>query len=155
MCQRKDSLVTHGEDHHEAVCPPPACGNDHAKVDIHTAARRGPHITAGGYILKEAATCGEPMQEQVFWQNLWPLRGPCWSSLFQKDCSPCEGPMLEQGKSMRNGRQQLLCTDRSPPFPILLVLLWGVISIRNEGMKLSLGRRGVREGVLSFVFSPV
>ena len=95
MCQRKDSLVTHGEDHHEAVCPPPACGNDHAKVDIHTAARRGPHITAGGYILKEAATCGEPMQEQTPGRNCGLWRGAHAGAGFLAESVASEGPMLE------------------------------------------------------------
>ena len=38
---------------------------DHAGADIHTAARGGPHAGAGGYALKEAAACGEPMQKQA------------------------------------------------------------------------------------------
>jgi len=31
-----------------------------------------------------------------------PVRDPRWSSLFLKDCSPWEGPILGQGKSVRS-----------------------------------------------------
>ncbi|KAK4828810.1 hypothetical protein QYF61_000867 [Mycteria americana] len=41
--------------------------------------------------------CGEkPMLEQVSWQDCDPVRDPCWSSTFLKDCTPWEGPTLEQ-----------------------------------------------------------
>lgn len=45
---------------------------------------------AGGYSLKE----------------LWPMRRPCWSRFFLKDCSPRWEPMPEQGKSMRGKDQK-------------------------------------------------
>ncbi|KAK4811099.1 hypothetical protein QYF61_016385 [Mycteria americana] len=46
----------------------------HIRADIHTTAHGEPHASAGGYALKEAAACGEePTQEQVFWQELWPM----------------------------------------------------------------------------------
>ena len=38
----------------------------------------------------------EPTLEQVYWQDCDPMRDPCWSSLFLKDCTLWEGPMLEQ-----------------------------------------------------------
>ncbi|PKU39948.1 hypothetical protein llap_9744 [Limosa lapponica baueri] len=63
-------------------------------------------------LLAGAVACGEePMQEQVFWQDLCPSGDPCWSSLFLMDrtpwkgsileqflksCSPCEAPILEK-----------------------------------------------------------
>ena len=37
---------------------------EHVAVDIHTAACGGPHAGAVGYALKEAASCGKPMEEQ-------------------------------------------------------------------------------------------
>ena len=85
---------------------------DHGGADICTAACEGTHTTAGGHALKEAAAHGEltqeqssgrscsrgeePTQEQVFWQELWPVGDPHWSSLFLMDCTPWRGPMLEQ-----------------------------------------------------------
>jgi len=63
----------------------------------------------------------KPMQEQVFWQDMWPVRGLRWSSLFLNDCSAreglileqflknCslwEGPVLEQGESVRSKEWQ-------------------------------------------------
>ncbi|GAB0206221.1 hypothetical protein GRJ2_003087700 [Grus japonensis] len=36
------------------------------------------------------------MQEQVFWQDLWPMGDPRWSNLFLMDCTPWKGSMLEQ-----------------------------------------------------------
>ena len=83
---------------------PAACGEDHARADIHTAASGGPHAAAGGYALKEAAAHGEHMQKQVFWQELQSVGDPHWSSLFLKDCSLCS--TLEQGKSVRRKEQQ-------------------------------------------------
>lgn len=39
--------------------------------------------------LKEAAACGEkPTQEQLFWQELWLVVHPHWSSPLVKDCTP-------------------------------------------------------------------
>ncbi|GAB0183574.1 zinc finger and BTB domain-containing protein 5 [Grus japonensis] len=70
---------------------------DHREADIHTAALGRSHAGAGMYALKEAAAHGEdPTQEQVFWQDTWPMGDPCWSSPFLKDCTPWKGPMLEQ-----------------------------------------------------------
>lgn len=47
--------------------------------------------------MKEAETHGEePMQEQVFWQELWPVRDPHWTSLFLRDYSPWKGSTLEK-----------------------------------------------------------
>ncbi|GAB0192656.1 zinc finger and BTB domain-containing protein 5 [Grus japonensis] len=70
---------------------------DHSGSDIPTAAQGEPHSTAGGDALQEAAARGEePMQEQVFWQDLLPVGDPCWSSLFLKDCTLWEECMLEQ-----------------------------------------------------------
>ena len=39
--------------------------DNHSGADSHTAAHGGPHTAAGGYILKEAAAHGEPMQVQA------------------------------------------------------------------------------------------
>ena len=44
-------------------------------ADIHTAAHGGTHTAAGGYDLKEAAACGEPMQEQAPGRSCSPWRG--------------------------------------------------------------------------------
>lgn len=41
----------------------------HGGADIQTTSQRGSHAGSGEYILKEAAACGKPMQEQVFWQK--------------------------------------------------------------------------------------
>lgn len=108
--------------------------------------------------------------------NLWRTyagAGSWWSSLFLKDCSPWEGPMLEQflnncspwqvfmleqGKSTRTKEWQtgIVMYWPQPPIPHPPCAASGRgVSIRNEGMKLSLGRRGVGEGVLSFAFSRV
>ncbi|GAB0193692.1 zinc finger and BTB domain-containing protein 5 [Grus japonensis] len=57
---------------------------DHIGADLHTAAHGGPYTTAGRCALKEAAAHGEPTQEQVFWQKVWPSADPCWSSPFLK-----------------------------------------------------------------------
>jgi len=47
--------------------------------------------------MKESAACGEePTQEQVFWQEPWPMGDPQWSSPFLKDCTLLKVPMLEQ-----------------------------------------------------------
>jgi len=86
--------------------------DDHGGGNVHTAARGGPHATAGGDPLKEAAAHGEPiqsrllagavahgedsMQEQIFWQDLWPVGDPQWSSWLLKDCISQKGSVLEQ-----------------------------------------------------------
>ena len=36
------------------------------------------------------------MQEQVFQQELWPVKDPGWSSLFLRDCTSRKGPKLYQ-----------------------------------------------------------
>ena len=36
------------------------------------------------------------MQEQVFWQKLWSMVDPHWSSPFLKACTQWKGPTLEQ-----------------------------------------------------------
>jgi len=43
-------------------------------------------------------TCGErsPHKEPVCWQDFRPHKDPCWSSLFQKNCTLWKGPILEQ-----------------------------------------------------------
>lgn len=66
------------------------------QADIHPAASGGPHSGVGGCALKEAAAHGEPKQEQVFWQNVWPHGGPTLSCLFLKDYTPQKGPTMEQ-----------------------------------------------------------
>jgi len=50
---------------------------DHVKADIHTAAH------------------GDPMQKQVFWQELYPVGDPEWSNLFLKNCAPWKGHFLD------------------------------------------------------------
>ncbi|KAK4811345.1 hypothetical protein QYF61_027574 [Mycteria americana] len=86
---------------------------DHRGADIHSAAHGGPHAEASGYALKEAAAHEEPRQEQTPGRTCGPWRGahagagflagpvtllghPHWSSLFLKDCTRWQGPMLEQ-----------------------------------------------------------
>jgi len=54
-------------------------------ADIHSAVKGGPHARADGHALKEAAAYGEPTQEQVFCQELWPVGDRLWSSPFL-DC---------------------------------------------------------------------
>ncbi|PKU43584.1 hypothetical protein llap_6105 [Limosa lapponica baueri] len=69
---------------------------DYNGAGIHTAACGGPHAGPGIYVLKETASHKEPTQEQVFFQDLWFMGDPGWSSPFLKDCAPWKGPMLEQ-----------------------------------------------------------
>lgn len=39
----------------------------------------------------------QPMEEtHCLKEGCEPVRNPCWSSLFLKDCTPWKGPMLEQ-----------------------------------------------------------
>ncbi|TRZ26466.1 hypothetical protein HGM15179_000623 [Zosterops borbonicus] len=55
-----------------------------------TCSHGGPHTSAGGHDLKEASACGQPMLEQVFWQDLRPM----WELTLEQSIS--EGPTLEQ-----------------------------------------------------------
>ena len=69
---------------------------DHIGADIHNAVHGGPHATAGGYTLKEAAAHGGPTLEQcvpeglhtvekthagAVLEELQPVGSPRWSSL--------------------------------------------------------------------------
>lgn len=49
---------------------------DHIGADLHTAACGGDYAEAGGCALKETSACGESSKEQVFWQELQPLKHP-------------------------------------------------------------------------------
>lgn len=47
------------------------------------------------------AACGGPLTEAVkyFLNELQPMESPTWSRFILKDCSPWEGPTLDQGKA--------------------------------------------------------
>lgn len=47
----------------------PVVSEDHIRADLQTAAREEHHVTADGAGLKEAATHGEPTQEQAAGMN--------------------------------------------------------------------------------------
>ncbi|PKU47904.1 hypothetical protein llap_1820 [Limosa lapponica baueri] len=127
--------------------------------DVHTAAQGGPHATAGGHVLKEAAACEEPMHEQAPGKKearagAGFLAGPVAHGeeltleQFLKERILWEGPMLEQRKSVRRKEEQkgtvvpLCCLGPGR----------GDKRVGNEGVKLNLGKRGWGEGVFSFVF---
>jgi len=69
-------------------------------------------------LLAGTAAHGEnPTQEQVFWQDLWPVGDPRWSSPFLKDCTLWKGSNVEQfvedcsqweGPTMKNFRNRVL-----------------------------------------------
>lgn len=69
---------------------------EHGGAHMYTVAHGGPKAGAGGYILMEAADHGEPTLEQVYWQKLWPMGNPCWSSPFRKGCAQWKEFILEQ-----------------------------------------------------------
>jgi len=69
---------------------------DYAGADIHPAAHGGPHATARGCALKEAAAHGEPMEEEAPGRN-WDL----WSRALAgagllAGAVACGEPTLEQ-----------------------------------------------------------
>lgn len=53
-----------------------------------------------------------PTAQSVGWvypEGWQPMQRPRWNQLMLKDCSPMEGPLLEQGKSARTEwRRQLV-----------------------------------------------
>lgn len=49
---------------------------DHIGTDLYTAACGGDYAEAGGCTLKEISDCGESSKEQVFRQELQPLKDP-------------------------------------------------------------------------------
>jgi len=105
---------------------PADCGKDHGEAGCPTAAHRGPQWrrypraahgrphTRAGRCPKEAVTPWRAHAGVGSCQDLWTHRDrsphynrfagrtcgatgdPCWSSLFLKDCTPCEGPTLGQ-----------------------------------------------------------
>lgn len=81
----EESPVTQTDDHR---CHPSAHGVS-SGADIHLQPWRT-HTSAGGHALKEASACGQPMLEQVFWQDLRPM----WELTLEQSIS--EGPTLEQ-----------------------------------------------------------
>lgn len=97
--------------------------------------------------------CGEKsMQEQVFLQELWPMKHLCWSSLVLKDCSPCRSPILELWKNVkRKAQQRWIVVDWSQlPISYSLCAPWvGVTGAGDEGVKFSLGK-SMGESIVSF-----
>ena len=75
-CSRRrsrSSPAAHGTDHGEAGCAPAAHGGPRWSRSP-PAAHGGPHARAGGDAVMEVAAPGEePMQEQAFWQAIWPV----------------------------------------------------------------------------------
>lgn len=88
------------------------------------------------------------------WSRLSPCspgRTPCWSRFILKDCSPWEGPMLEQGKSVRRIEWQRLSPHSHVP------LGGGEVVKESEMKEWSRTCKKKREGVcFNFIlhFSP-
>ncbi|GAB0181744.1 mitochondrial enolase superfamily member 1 [Grus japonensis] len=67
----------------------------HSGADIHTAAHGRQHAR-GGCAVRETDTKNSPQWSRFSGRTCDPVRDSHWSSLFLKDCTPWEGPMLEQ-----------------------------------------------------------
>lgn len=162
-CHRRNSLSAHGETMVEQVhtCSlwrGPLWNTGYNRADTYSAAHGGYHVTADRYTLKETEAWGEPMlkqvhdrncgeksmQEQVFLQELWPMKHLCWSSLVLKDCSPCRSPILELWKNVRRkAHQRWIVVDWSQlPISYSPCAPWGVgvTGAGDEGVKFSLGK---------------
>lgn len=68
----------------------------HSGAGIHSAGHWGPTDGTGGYTLRKATDCGEPMQEQAPGRISGPLGDPHWSSLCLKDCTTWKEPIPGQ-----------------------------------------------------------
>lgn len=119
---------------------------DCSDTGFHPAVYGGPHTEAGRCALKPAAAHGDLMLEKVFWQDLWPKRGPMLEQLAPEGLHPVEGthcrnswrtaahrtdqhwsslwrtvscmwhPVLEEEKSTSN-RHNASWSDHKPHFP--------------------------------------
>jgi len=84
--------------------------------------------------------------DKYFLKDLQPVEiSPSWSRFMLKDSSLWRGPMLEQGKSVRRREWQASAGAQllTPHPPVLLSGGGGAGRDRNEGVKFSLGNRGV------------
>ena len=79
--EQRFSPAARDEDHGEVGCPPAAHGGPQWSR-YPPAAHGGPHTRAWGHALKEATAPGEPMQKQVFGQDLQPCEGPTLEHSF-------------------------------------------------------------------------
>jgi len=74
---------------------------DHAGADIHTAAHGGPHSTAKGNALMEAAAHGKPTQEQAPGRSCGLWREVHTGAGLLTGPVPCGGLTLEQSVPRR------------------------------------------------------
>lgn len=92
-------------------------------------------------LLARIATCREePVQEQVFWQELWPMGDPHWNILYLKDCTPWRVLYLRCSSSWgtaAHGKDPCWCSlwrtvsDWGAPHWIRGTV-WGARSSRNK-----------------------
>lgn len=69
---------------------------DHGGAGIHPVGHWRPIDGAGGYALRKATGCGEPLQEHIPVRISGPMGDPYWSNLLLKDWTTWKGAIPEQ-----------------------------------------------------------